>query len=224
MREGAKKKRCTCKRLAKDCPIWGRHLTSGASNHADLEAVLLAQEGAPYAVLVDSSKTAGAYALAPFALRRKVGSDFLLVHLVRDPRAVCWSAIKKTERRRQTRPKALTCCQAAFGWVLANLTCELFGRLYPEQYLRLRYEDLARSPRETLDSLFRTLLPGKEWRFEAIGGYDNRHQLYGNRMRSKQLSLAEIREDDAWRTSMPAAYGRLIAPLSAVLRRRYGYS
>lgn len=224
VREGAKKKRCTCKRLAKDCPVWGSHLTSGASSHAGLDASLLAQEGSRYAVLVDSSKTAGAYALAPFTLRRKTGSDFLLVHLVRDPRAVCWSAIKKTERKRQTRSKLLTCCQAALGWVKANLACELFGRLYPNQYVRLRYEDLARSPREILNGLLRRLLPGKEWRFEAIGGHDNRHQLYGNRMRSKQLSLAEIREDDAWRTSMPAAYCRLIAPLSAVLRRRYGYS
>jgi hypothetical protein len=103
VREGLKKKKCTCGRPAKECPVWGAHLTSGklaASSHADLDASLLAQEGAPYAALVDSSKTAGAYALAPFRLRRKAGSDFLLVHLVRDPRAVCWSAIKKTERRR----------------------------------------------------------------------------------------------------------------------------
>ncbi len=227
VRKGLKKKKCTCGRPAKECPVWGAHLTSGklaASSHADLDASLLAQEGAPYAVLVDSSKSAGTYALAPFKLRRKTGSDFLLVHLVRDPRAVSWSAIKKTERRRQTRPKALTCCRAAFGWVTANLACELFGRLYPDRYVRLRYEDLARSPAEVLTSLFARHLPGQDWRFDAIGTIDNRHQFYGNRMRSKQLELTDIKVDEAWKDAMPVTYRALVAPFSFFLRRRYGYA
>jgi len=137
---------------------------------------------------------------------------------------VCWSAIKKTERRRQTRPKALTCCQAALGWVTANLACELFGRLYPDQYARIRYEDLARSPVEVLTGLFARHVPGTNWRFDAIGKYDNRHQFYGNRIRSKQLELADVKVDEAWKDAMPVTYRALVAPFSFFLRRRYGYA
>jgi len=227
-REWRRTRECSCGRLAEECPVWGHSLIQSFNrdhgNHADLDLVLLEKIANRYAIMVDSSKTAWLDGAAPFRLRRKLGQDFLLLHIVRDPRAVCWSLIKRSERLGERSNKVLLCAWTAFGWWFANLACELFRWMYPHQYHRIRYEDLARSPGAVLGSLLQELLPEGEWRFDAIGARDNRHQLYGNRMRSQRLTLADIKEDDTWRASMPTHYRHLIAPLSGVLRSRYGYS
>jgi uncharacterized protein DUF3008/sulfotransferase family protein len=182
---------------------------------------LLAQDGGAYAVLVDSSKTAWHSAAVPFRLARELGQAFRLVHLVRDPRAVSWSAVKKSGRRGARPLMPLRSASAALGWWVANLACERFGRAYPDRYLRLRYEDLARSPAETTRRLLAEILPGSEWRADSIGASGNRHQLYGNRMWSARLSLAEVKEDAGWTRDMPGVYRALLSALTSPLRRRY---
>ena len=135
-----------------------------------------------------------------------------------------WSTVSKAGRRGQQPRGLLRCLFAALGWSVANLACEAFAWRHPERYLRLAYEDLARSPRETMSDLLAKLVPGSAWRPEEIGAHDNRHQLYGNRMRSESLSLAEVKEDLAWMRDMPGTYRRLVSLITAPLRWRYGYA
>jgi hypothetical protein len=227
LRERGRKGKCTCGRQVTLCPVWGSLLASTETldgmTHERLARALVAQDGGAHALLVDSSKTAWRSAAVPFRLASELGQDFRLVHLVRDPRAVSWSAVKKSGRR-GTRPlMPLRSASAALGWWIANLACERFGRLYPDRYLRLRYEDLACSPAGAMRDLFAKLVPQSEWPAEGIGANDNRHQLYGNRMRSASLSLAEVKEDTGWRRDMPDVYRSLVSALTAPLRRRYGY-
>lgn len=231
LREQKPGRTCSCGRLGSECPIWGPLEASPKRlqgwSHVDLDLALLKLVSASHEIMVDSSKTAWGEATAPFKLRRELGRDFLLVHLVRDPRAVSWSIVRSTRTRAKRRGEPayapLRCLVGALGWVTANLSCELFGRLYPNQYVLLRYEDFARSPAEVLTGLFARHLPGQDWRFDAIGTNDNRHQLYGNRMRSKHLELADIEVDEVWKDAMPATYRALVAPFSFFLRQRYGY-
>jgi hypothetical protein len=42
-------------------------------------------------------------------------------------------------------------------------------------------------------------------------------------MRARRLSLADIKEDSAWLSDMPAASRDLAAALTWPLRERYGY-
>jgi hypothetical protein len=228
IRDRLKKQQCTCGRRSEACPIWSQVLSSDAplaeKTHEALTLALLARAVKRYDLMVDSTKTALGHALAPFRLRRALGADFLLVHLVRDPRAVAWSAIKKTERRNMIVNRPLYCARVALAWSAANLACETFGRFYPTQYLRLRYEDFVAAPRETLEQIFQRVSPGAKWRSETLGVTDNRHQLYGNRMRGRPLALADVKEDRAWEAEMPASYRSMVSPLSVLLRRRYGYS
>jgi hypothetical protein len=227
IRDRLKKQQCTCGRRSEACPIWSQVLSSDAplakKTHEALTLALLARAGKRYDLMVDSTKTALGHALAPFRLRRALGADFLLVHLVRDPRAVAWSAIKKTERRNMIVIRPLYCARVALAWSAANLACETFGRFYPTQYLRLRYEDFVAAPRETLEQIFQRVSPGAKWRSETLGVTDNRHQLYGNRMRGRPLALADVKEDRAWEAEMPAFYRSMVSPLTAFLRLRYGY-
>jgi hypothetical protein len=228
IRDRLRKKQCTCGRRSEECPIWSQVLSADAplsqKTHEALTLALLARAGKRYDLMVDSTKTALGHALAPYRLRRALGEDFLLVHLVRDPRAVAWSAIKKTERRKMTVNRPLYCARVALAWSAANLACEIFGRLYPKQYLRLRYEDFVAAPRETLEQILQRVSPGAKWHPATLGVTDNRHQLYGNRMRGKPLVLADVKLDRAWEAEMPASYRSLVSPLTAILRVRYGYS
>lgn len=228
LRERGRKAKCTCGRMAKDCPVWGPLQKSPSAldgwSHESLALALLDRTGRNHAAIVDSSKTPWRSIAVPFRLWRQLGKDFVLLHMVRDPRAVSWSAVKKAGRQ-GTRPlMALRSSAAACGWTVANLACELFGRWHPDHYVRLRYEDLANSPSEVMQDLFAKLLPAATWRPEEIGTCDNRHQLYGNRMRSRSLSLAGIKEDKGWKSDMPRAYRSLVLPLTWPLRKRYGYA
>ena len=106
---------------------------------------------------------------------------------MRDPRA------GEAARRASAVRHALRFGRA--GWWIANLGCERFGQNYRGRYLRLRYEDLARSP---MRDLFAKLLPGSAWRADEIGGSDTRHQLYGTTIEGTPgLALALV----AWRNS-----------------------
>ena len=163
---------CSCGKSANDCPIWGAfERGSNASwSHDALVLTLLEHVEGKYDVLSDASKTAWGSITAPFRFRRMLGPRFFLLHVVRDPRGVCWSAIRLPQRktRRKKRPSLtervlskpiLRCLRTAAGWWVANLSCEFFGRLYPAQYLRLLYEDVAGSPHKALYAVFSAVSP-----------------------------------------------------------------
>ena len=228
--------KCSCGALAKDCPVWCVFApgSNATLNHDALVLTLLEHVKNKYAILCDSSKTAWGSITAPFRLRRLLGERFFMLHLVRDPRAVCWSAIRlpliKTRRKQQPTPieRALSrpiprCFRTAAGWWVANLACELFGRLYPGQYLRLSYEEVASSPREVLHTVFGAAAPDLPARLDEPEESGNRHQIYGNRMRRQRLRFADVRLDDGWKSEMAPRHRRLAGALSWPLRLRYGY-
>ena len=221
------RKACTCGRPAPECPVWGSFQVglkrANGLDHGAMTHALLEQVSAKYNAMVDSSKTAWGSSFMPFRLRRKLGSDFLLVHLVRDPRAVCWSTIKtlvKIKRGRRRISPSTRCLQTAVGWMAANLACEMFGALHPSSYLRVRYEDLVRSP----DEVIKTILgrAGLKPAQRQPSSKDNRHQLYGNAVRFRPASLATIDEDAAWKSIMPKSY-RGLAAIAWPLATKYGY-
>lgn len=228
VRERGRKAKCTCGRLAKECVVWGELQESGSSldgwSHERLVVALAKRLDRPGAIMVDSSKTPRGSLGIPSRLATALGTDFILVHLVRDPRAVAWSAVKKSGRQGTQPLIGLRTGAAALGWTAANLACERFGRGHPESYVRLRYEDVVSDPVSTLRALIARIAPDAMWRPEQIGAHDNRHQLYGNRMRGKPLALSDIKEDAAWRKDMPDAYQKIAAALTTPLRKRYGYT
>ena len=225
-RRGFKRKRqCTCGRTALECSVW-RHAKQPRKSHnlthADLVMLLLDRLATGYVAMVDSSKTAWGTAMTPFKLRRRLGKDFHLIHIVRDPRAVCWSTMRAPTKRMWARharmPRFFV---TLLGWWAANLACETFRWRYPDQYVRIRYEDLVKSPTQTLRTAFETLPTASTSNSDVAT--DNRHQLYGNRTRYQSLSLADVSDDRAWLMEMPRLYRALALPLSWPLSKRYGY-
>ena len=219
---------CTCGKTRYDCDVWGAFYTAPGRlrgwTHETLDRALMDHASDRYALLVDSSKTAWGALTVPYKLRRKLGRRFHLIHAVRDPRGVCWSnASGAWQRRARVKILALRHLNTSFGWWAANLSCELFGRLYPAQYQRVRYEDLARSHATILDGLFAQLSSGQPPPAVQPQTAANRHQLFGNSARYRDLSPGNIREDVRWRSQMPAGQRRLVTALTWPLRLRYGY-
>jgi sulfotransferase family protein len=226
---------CSCGRRIEDCPIWGELFRPPAAlegwSHKQLTLALLDRVSDRYGILVDSSKTAWDSVGIPFAFRKAVGKDFKLIHLVRDPRGVCWSNVSGKRRRRgQPLPdierspvRFVRHLRTVLGWWSANLVCELFGLLFPSQYARVCYEELAESPESALGKIFQSLDLGPGPKLGAVNANDNRHQLSGSRVRYQAVDPSEMRQDVRWKTQMPSADRRMISILTWPMRLRYGY-
>ena len=223
LRDRDRKGKCTCRRPIRECPVWGPLFASpdtlDGMSHEDLSRAFSRKAGrACHPDRLDQDSLAlGRRPVSPCQCAwgrlhaRASGARPARRRLV-------WGEEGRQARRPPAAAAALG--SAALGWWIANLACELFGSKYPDRYVRLRYEDLARAPGDEMQGLFAKLVPGSEWPAEAIGGCDNRHQLYGNRMRAANLSLAEVREDAAWQRDMPRLYRSLVSLLTAPLRWR----
>ena len=226
-------RKCSCGRTAEDCPIWGTVAGSAFMEiradadrwtHVSLDAALQGRGANLYKAMIDSSKTAWRHVRAPFQLRRRFGANFVLMHMVRNPKGAAWSVMQRSVRMRNSRSQALLCISAAAGWLIANIACETFRLRYPLQYQRLRYEDLVEAPRDAIKQLLEQVLPGGDLALQEVGAFDNRHQLHGNRMRLETLSFADVRMDDGWKDAMPHHYQRLTGLLTKPLARLYDYA
>jgi hypothetical protein len=215
-----RKRMCTCGLSASDCPVWSSFESDPAS-HVPLTMALLSHVSPRYAAMVDSSKTTWLSMMAPFRLYRRLRHDFLLIHLVRDPRGVAFSSLNPDGVRKRSRPRRPLglCIRTMFGWWAANLSCELFGKLHPRHYVRLRYEELVRAHAVELERLTDAAqIP----RAPAPSDESNRHQLFGNAMRFAEITTIE--DDQRWRGEMPTRIVRAVEVLSWPLRKRYGYA
>jgi hypothetical protein len=137
-------------------------------------------------IIVDSSKSVERALLMSDA--REI--EPIIIHLVRDGRAVTWSYIRKYQR----------IIPFFFKWALENLKIEIAKRRFPGQRLFVGYESLAAHPEQTLRLIT-----------DAIGiAYDEsmmdfrsgeHHQMGGNRMRFE--TERRIVADESWRKNMP---------------------
>jgi len=173
--------------------------------------------------IVDSSKSPG-YA---FLLSQIKNINLFILHLVRDPRAVAFSRLRYKKRPEDEdfmvrfRPSF-----SASLWLAINLSTELLRRRLskPDQYLRLRYEDLARDPITTIKLIEDSVhdFPPTEdkdilERSEALI-----HSVSGNPARFQEGKL-EIRIDDEWISHLGNIHKFVVSTLTFPLLVRYGY-
>jgi hypothetical protein len=119
---------------------------------------------------------------------------------------------------------------SAWNWNYQNLAIEMLARMGTPT-MRVRYEDLVRSPRETLSSIadFAGVpVDGAQLDFVVQEGSSYwtelgvTHSASGNPMRFATGRIG-LRLDDEWRTAMPPAHRRTVTSLTLPLLRRYGY-
>jgi hypothetical protein len=115
--------------------------------------------------------------------------------------------------------------KAAVLWDVQNAVIEQLGHHRP--YLRVRYEDFVRAPKDAL--LDGARLSG----IDDVGAVLNMldgdtltlgpsHTVAGNPMRFVSGSVT-IRSDETWQVDMPSARRRLVGALTMPLQHHYGY-
>jgi hypothetical protein len=144
-------------------------------------------------------------------LLRARACDVRVVHLVRDGRAVVNSYVRKGQP-----------FLPSFGrWARRSLAGLSLPRAHPEvPWLRVRYEDLAARPAETLGRVCRFLQVPVESQMLEL----RRHSylgLGGNRMRRQEQP--QIVLDEHWKSEFPRLYRIAFAVLGGWLNALYGY-
>jgi hypothetical protein len=202
------------------------HPTPEFETYATWTASLLAAiaEAGSVEHVADSSKNP----FRAWALLESGKIAMTLVHLVRDPRGIAWSKVKRLRRTDLPawiqKPGAIV-LRSALDWFLINRMAERVARRYPgTSYIRLRYEDLADRPAEALHDAGSRIgvdLDGLGRRIETGEPFSFSHIMAGNLARLEPPR--RVTKDTEWMTKSPAWVRGLVWAICGHLARRYGY-
>jgi hypothetical protein len=175
-------------------------------------------------VVVDTSK----FPSYGFVLGMVPFVDLHVVHLVRDPRAVAYSWLRKRLHPDPENPEYMpqrSPVGSSVRWMTRNLATEALWRRSPQRRLLLRYEDFVAEPRKAIEQVMK--LVGEEKAPRPHLGEDEvelgvNHNVWGNPSRF-QTGKVEIRPDKEWAYRMKPGDKRLISSLTFPLLVRYGY-
>lgn len=172
-------------------------------------------------IIVDSSKSP----LYGFVLGMVPSIDTYVVHLIRDPRGVQYSRVRRRARGVGHVHKT-SVMKSALMWNLRNVSQEVLTRASTEPYLRLRYEDLIEQPIQMVEAI-KTLIdePGigmpKVTNGEIV--LKPNHSIAGSETRADS-GVVKLRVDAAWRTELASWSRAVITVVTFPFLRRYGYN
>lgn len=176
-----------------------------ARNLALIETVL---QATGKRVFVDTSKDH----LRAQALAHDGAVEVRAIHLVRDPRGVVASRLRRGVK--------LNAREAARQWVRLHERLErMLDRLPAVQAALVRYEDLCREPIKSLAQLH--AFCGVACDGQRADLREIQHHIIGNPMRLS--NYAEIQLDESWRTRLTRAQLDEIMSVAGDLAARYGY-
>lgn len=171
-------------------------------------------------IVVDSSKIPQ----YGFLLNLVPSIELYVVHVVRDPRGVQHSVLRR-KRLKDPLGRHPTVATLSRRWDTFNLTQELFSTVSKTRHMRVRYEDFVSRPLETMQQLTNFIeepnlrLPSFMNGCIALG---LNHAISGNEGRF-QTGQIPLRLDTRWAAEMSARERRIATRLTAPLRRHYGY-
>jgi hypothetical protein len=173
-------------RLLDQVPIYRRHVQQIFDRNVAIARASLEVSGKD--LFVDTSKTV---ARIPHLLRRPE-IDLRIIHVVRDVRAVAWSALK----RECGRPRVEN---TARYWVRTHQAAlRLGGILGEDRYFRFRWEDFCAAPAPVLAGICQFLGVAPVDLVARVNSQT--HHVIGNTMRLRPVR--PIRSDEAWREAL----------------------
>jgi hypothetical protein len=214
---------CSTRRLPRLMVPWSRRrLAAGlheyVTNLGRLYSAILSATGG--SLIVDSSKWPSYGRI----LQMVPGVEIKVVHLVRDPRAVAWSWLRRKALPDRDPPEEMyrTPTDSSLHWLAWNVAAESF---WGREMLLLRYEDFVREPAVALRQILE--FAGEGARRVAIAPdrtVDLRptHTVSGNPLRLRSGPV-RIEEDDEWKSRMRRRDLALVTALTFPMLLRYGY-
>jgi hypothetical protein len=179
-------------------------------------------------IIVDSSKSVQRTDGRSFALQRFTGFDVRVIHLVRDGRAVTWSALKgpgTSDVVYRNLPRFLRGLWTVTDWTITNMVClAVARRLRPGSVMRVRYEDLMRDPQSELTRIGDFVgvdLTGVSEMIAMGKPLSSGHNVGGNRLRF--ASAIRLKEDREWQDKLPRIYRGLYWLVAWPVARKLGY-
>ncbi|MFI7705170.1 sulfotransferase [Nonomuraea sp. NPDC049480] len=144
------------------------------------------------------------------------------LHMVRDPRATAYSW-----HRAKGYIPAMSPLHSSAYWTGFNVASEWIVRAFPGECRRLRYEDFAVRPAETVDRVMAWagltgLNPVTSGNSGSTATLGVNHTVTGNPDRLRTGPVA-IRPDDAWHAALPVSSTALSTLTALPLMGRYGY-
>jgi hypothetical protein len=168
------------------------------------------------AIIVDSSKSPMYLA----ALSLIPSLDVHIVHLVRDPRSVAFSRMKPKGNLRVQSPSF-----ASLMWSFWNFAIEHLKFFTQLSYYFLRYEDFAKNPRITINSLVE-YIHGTSTQLPFLDDHTvilkATHSVAGNPNRF-ELGEIQIKTDVRWLQNMSTWEKIVVSLLTLPFLRKYGY-
>jgi Sulfotransferase family len=177
-------------------------------------------------VIVDTSK----FPSYGSVLEMAPSMNLRVMHLVRDPRAVAYSWMRKKRLRPDLEgPKEYMprrgAAVSSLRWLVRNITTEVLWRRSKERYLLLRYEDFAVDPQETIGRVLKLVREEEAPRRRAARHkvrLGMNHNIWGNPSRFR-TGMVEIQPDTEWVSHIEPNDRRLVTLLTLALLVRYGY-
>ena len=173
-------------------------------------------------VVVDSTK-ASWYG---YVLSQIPSIDLYTVHVVRDPRGVCFSLQK---RKDQGEPE----CQwynplhASLSWTLKNWGVESLLNTGPDRYMRMRYEDFVEFPEQSVQSILSFIkevsskLPFVK---PATVQMELDHIITGSPSSRSATGEVKLRTDSSWKHRISPIDRQIVTHTALPLLFKYGYS
>lgn len=174
-------------------------------------------------VVVDSSKNPAGAAMLPIV----PGISAVLVHLVRDPRAVAFSMQRQRplpefggkEEMGRVHP-----VRSSVQWFASNLISEAVRSRAPVPSVFLRYEELVRNPKDAVRKVLTAVGESADMDFITSSGLHlGMNHTVGGNPRRFSTGIVEVRPDDEW-LARQRPLDRWMATIPALpLMSRYGY-
>ena len=130
-----------------------------------------------------------------------------IIHLIRDPRGVVWSFMKKNVEQKAKRP-----LKAIWDYICINLICYILRLIYKEKIIKIVYEDLVYAQTKTLYKLSKFIKINFCELDDIIKKNDDisvKYLIDGNRIRKNRT--IKIKIDDEWKYKLAFKYKKIAA-------------
>ena len=196
-------------------PSLRKRLTGHKAYLKELYTKALEKSGKEY--IVDHSKSVMHLKL----LSQIEGFDVKTIHIVRDPRGIEYSMYKR-QLKGLDRYKNYSVWKNVIKIDLVNHMAQRFMDRYSLKTHTLRYEDLVRQPKETLEKMTNDLEIASDFSFieedgvilqptHSVGGSPSRHNT----------GKIQLKLDDKWKASLPDKKRKRIEGFSSTYKKWY---